>query len=311
MHDENLLRDSHDLWWVRSCLVEWSIAGRNAVVTGANSGIGFAVAIALVRAGAPTTLAVRDMDAGRAAADRIHAATGEDVATEHLDLTDRDSIGAFVERYTAEHDDLGVLVNNAGGIFGSRRVTAEGFEMTLATNHLGPFLLTHGLTPLLCASAPARVINVASSGHGFAADGIRFDDIEFSSKYSMRGAYGQSKLANILHAREFDARYGKLGVHAFSMHPGLVTTDIGRGGDSRIASVVWRITRWRQRTPTEGADTAVWLATSPNLPHPPGGYFEDREEGRSTRWARDDEQARRLWEYSEELLGVTGEASTP
>ena len=281
------------------------------MVTGANSGIGFAVAIGLVRAGALTTIAVRDMDAGRAAADRIRAAIGETVATEQLDLTDRYSIDAFVERYVATHDDLAVLVNNAGGIFGSRRVTAEGFEMTLATNHLGPFLLTRGLTPLLCASAPARVINVASSGHGYASEGIRFDDIGFSSKYSMREAYGQSKLANILHAREFDTRYGMLGAHAFSMHPGLVATDIGRGGDSRMASLVWRITRWRQRTPAEGADTAVWLATSESLPHPAGGYFEDRREGRSSRWARDDEQARRLWEYTEELLGVTGEASTP
>lgn len=281
------------------------------MVTGANSGIGFAVAIALVRAGAITTIAVRDMSAGRAAADRIHAETGARVAIEHLDLTDRGSIDGFVERYVAAHDDLGVLVNNAGGIFGSRRVTADGFEMTLATNHLGPFALTRGLTPLLCASAPARVINVASSGHGFASEGIRFDDIGFSSKYSMRGAYGQSKLANILHAREFDARYGTLGVHAFSMHPGLVTTDIGRGGDSRIASVVWRVTRWRQRTPAEGADTAVWLATTPSLPRPSGGYFEDRSEARSTRWARDDEQARALWAYTEEMLGVSGGASTP
>lgn len=281
------------------------------MVTGANSGIGFAVAIALARAGARTTIAVRDMEAGRAAADRIHGATGAIVATEHLDLTDRDSICAFVARYTSEHDDLGVLVNNAGGIFGSRRETADGVEMTFATNHLGPFLLTRGLTSLLCASAPARVVNIASSGHGFASEGIRFDDIGFSSKYSMRGAYGQSKLANILHAREFDARYGMLGVHAFSMHPGLVATDIGRGGDSRIASLVWSVTRWRQRTPAEGADTAVWLATSPSLPHPAGGYFEDRSEARSTRWARDDEQARRLWEYSEELLDATGRTSTP
>lgn len=288
--------------------MRWSIEDRPVIVTGGNSGIGFATATALADAGARVTITARDPAAGTEAADRIRERTGATVEMGILDLVDRESIRSFARRFSDDHDDLALLVNNAGGVFGSRVLTEDGIERTFATNHLGPFLLTSLLLPTLVRSAPARIIDVASSGHGFADQGIPFDDLGFASGYSMRRAYGVSKLANILHARELDRRYGERGVRAYAMHPGLVRTRIGRDGDSWLASLAWWVTAWRQRSPEAGADTVVWLATTDPAPEPHGGYFEDRTEARSTRWARSDEQAERLWDVSERLLGLSGDA---
>ena len=284
--------------------MSWSIVDRPVIVTGGNSGIGLATATALADAGAAVTITVRDREQGNEASRRIEADTGARVDVAILDLVDRSSVREFAAAFVAGHDDLAVLVNNAGGVFSGRTITDDGVELTFATNHLGPFLLTSSLSRLLVASAPSRVINVASSGHGFANDGIPFDDLTWESGYSLRGAYGASKLANILHARGLQARLGDSGVTAYAVHPGLVRTRIGRDGDSRLATIAWWLTAWRQRTPEEGADTVVWLATTDPEPEPRGGYFEDRSEARSTRWARSDEQADRLWRTSEQLLGI-------
>ncbi len=300
------MRDRVDTAPVRSPTVSWSIEERTVIVTGGNSGIGRATAGALSGAGAHVVITARDPERGTRAAAEIAAESGGRVDAMLLDLEDRESIRGFAEQVSDRATDLAVLINNAGGIFGRRELTRDGVERTFATNHLGPFLLTHLLTPLLASCAPSRVINVASSGHGYAREGIPFDDLTWERRYSMRGAYGVSKLANILHAREFDRRHRPEGVSGYSMHPGLVRTSIGRDGDSLVASVAWRITSWRQRSPAEGADTVAWLATADDDPEPHGGYFEDRTEARSTRHARDDQQAERLWRVSEELLGLAG-----
>jgi len=277
----------------------WDIADRNVLVTGGNSGIGRATATELARRGADVTITSRDPERGAAAAEEIarEASTRIDVIT--LDLADPHSVRRGADEYLSRHDHLHVLVNNAGGIFGSRALTATGDEMTLATNHLGPFAFTQFLLPVLVAPGSSRVISVASSGHGFARDGIRFDDITFEAKYSMAAAYGQSKLANILHARELDRRYRSAGVHAYAVHPGLVRTRIGRDGDSLFTVLYWGLRTPWLLTPEEGSDTIVWLASVEEPPEPVGGYFEKREEARSTRKARDDREAERLWEFSE------------
>lgn len=303
------MRDRVDAAPVRSPSVSWSIEERTVIVTGGNSGIGRATASALGRAGAHVVITARDPDRGTRAAEEIAEESGGRVDAMLLDLEDRESIRSFVERFSTSRTDLAVLVNNAGGIFGRRELTGDGVERTFATNHLGPFLLTHLLTSMLVSCSPSRVVNVASSGHGYASEGIPFDDLAWERRYSMRGAYGVSKLANILHAREFDRRHRPDGVSGYSMHPGLVRTSIGRDGDSLIASIAWRLTSWRQRSPAEGADTVAWLATADPDPEPHGGYFEDRSEARSTRHARDDQQAERLWRVSEGLLGLTGSSS--
>jgi NAD(P)-dependent dehydrogenase (short-subunit alcohol dehydrogenase family) len=282
--------------------VTWTIRSRTVLVTGGTSGIGRAVATALSAAGADVTITARRREAGSEVASDIIRSTGRPIGVLILDLADRSSVAAAIDEFLHEHHDLAVLVNNAGAVFGRRSLTPDGVERTLAVNHVGPFQLTLGLMPLLISSAPSRVVNVASSAHGWARDGFPFDDPHMERGYSQRVAYGQSKLANILHARSLAVRYGDRGLSAYAVHPGLVRTSIGRDGDSILASAAYRLFRWRMQTPAEGADTVVWLASTPDPPEPNGAYFDHRSIARSTRWARDDELAERLWGFTEDVL---------
>ena len=283
----------------------WSITNRTVLVTGGNTGIGKAIATALADCGADVVITVRDTRKGEIAAADIEAVTGKSVEVRILDLADLGSIRRFADDFTTEHNDLAVLVNNAGGIFGRRHSTVDGFERTFGTNHLGPFALTNLLTDLLVSSAPSRIVNVASSGHGYAKEGILFEDLMFEHRrFDQREAYGQSKLANILHVRELNRRLVSSGVTAYAIHPGLVSTDFGRG-DSLLVSLGMKLLRRRFRTPEEGAQTAVFVAVDPDVVEHAGGYFEDSAPTRSSRHAKDDDQARRLWEVSEELTATT------
>ncbi len=296
---------------VRSLLVSWTIQDRNVIVTGANSGIGRATAVALASAGAKVTIMCRNPSEGARAAAEIGFETGSEVACITIDLTDQSSIEAAADTYLRDGRDLSVLVNNAGAVFGTREVTNEGFERTLATNHLGPFLLTHLLSETLIRSAPSRVINVTSSGHGWARLGIRWDDPHLEGGYRLREAYGQSKLANILHARALAERFGDDGVSAYSVHPGLARTDIGRGGESRLVAAAYRLGHWKLPSPEAAADTVVWLATTPDPPEPNGGYFEQRRHARSSRWAREPSGPDRLWDMTTDLLQLPGGRRQP
>jgi NAD(P)-dependent dehydrogenase (short-subunit alcohol dehydrogenase family) len=296
---------------VASPVVSWSIEDRNVIVTGGSSGIGRATATALAAAGANVTITSRDPSRASNAARAIAETTGGHVESLVLDLTDRTSIEDAAATYRHGHDDLAVLVNNAGTAFDTRRTTPDGVELTFATNHLGPFILTALLLPLLESGAPSRVIDVASSGHGWAKEGIRFDDPTHRDRYRIWEVYGHSKLANILHARELARRLGSRGIHAYAAHPGLVRTSIGRGGDSLLTATAYRLFGWRMLSPEEGADTIVWLATSPEPAEPNGAYFDGRQVGRSTRWARDDDQAQRLWNLSEQLAAAGAEEDAP
>jgi len=281
----------------------WTIDGRTVLITGGNSGIGLAAATALARDGARVVITTRDPVKGEAARVVVMDETGISVEVGILDLADMDSVRRFAEDFLATHEELAVLINNAGAVIGSRKTTKDGFELTFGTNHLGPFLLTNLLTDLLLSSAPARIINVGSSGHGYAPEGIMFDDLMWDDRrYRQREVYGHSKLANILHAREANRRLSGSGVTAYSIHPGLVGTSFGTGGDSFVIGLGIRVVgRWL-RSPEEGADSVVWAATDPDISEEAGSYFADREVARSTRHARDDEQARRLWEVSEQIL---------
>lgn len=283
--------------------MDWNIEGKRVLITGGSSGLGLATATELIGRGADVTITARSTGRGLPAVAAIEAATGHACSLQILDLADSESVEGCARAITAERERLDVLINNAGAIFGRRHESADGWELTLATNHLGPFLLTHRLLPLLEDAGSARIINVASSGHGYAKEGFDFDDPHLERRYRMMAAYGQSKLANILHAGELDRRHGDQGIQAYSLHPGLVSTHIGRGGDAWLADLAWRVTRRRQITPEEGADTIVWLATEAD-PEPRGGYFEKRTEARSTRHARDSDQAERLWHFSMEALGL-------
>lgn len=288
----------------------WSLTDRTVLITGGNTGLGFATASALAETGANVVITSRNPDKGRAASDRIAEHTGNAVEVMQLDLASLASIRAFAAAFAAQHEDLAVLINNAGGIFGSRRVTEDGFEMTIGTNHLGPFLLTNLLTDMLEASAPSRIINVASSGHGYAKEGMHLDDLNWEHRpYRQQTVYGHSKLANILHVRELNRRLSPRGITAYAVHPGVVRTEFGSGGDSWIVRIGMKIIGRRLLSPDEGAATAIWAATDQDIVDQAGGYFAECKPARSTRHARDDEQARQLWELSDQLVDAAGSGS--
>jgi NAD(P)-dependent dehydrogenase (short-subunit alcohol dehydrogenase family) len=284
--------------------VDWNLTNRSVIITGATSGIGKAVAMRLATTGARLTITARNQDRARVVAEEITGLTGNTVTILPVDFADLDSVRRAAQTYVDTNEDLAVLINNAGAVVGNRSTTVDGYETTFATNHLGPFLFTDLLLGLLVASAPSRVINTASVAHTYAKEGILFDDLGFDNRrYKFMEVYGHSKLANILHAVELNARYGDDGVTAVAIHPGVVRTGLGSGTSRivRLANMVGG--RW-MRSPEEGADTIVWLATEPGLDISKGIYFENRAVSKSTSHARDASQAQRLWDVSEGLTAA-------
>ncbi len=280
----------------------WNIADRAVLITGGTSGLGRATALKLAEHGASVTITSRDAKRAERAAREITEATGSEIHRMVVDLSDLSSVRSFADDYLAQISRTDVLVNNAGNMFSSRRETVDGHEMTFATNHLGPFLLTSLLSESLSHGGTSRVINVSSIAHARARAGIRFDDVEWKQgRYTMMDVYGHSKLANILHAYELNARFGH-DIDAYAMHPGVVGTSLGRGG-SLVVRAATKFGRPWMRTADEGADTIVWLAMEPTIDTTEGIYFHDLAPEQSIRSARNPEQAARLWRLSESLVG--------
>ncbi len=273
------------------------------LITGGNSGIGKHTAIGLAKRGAQVVITSRNPDKGQAALAEIREASGGGkVELMRLDLASFDSIRAFAASFTQAHDRLDSLINNAGLIIDERRETEEGFEMTFGVNHLGHFLLTRELLPLLEKTPGARLINLASDAHKAARKGMSWDDLQRTQSYGGAGfaAYGESKLANILFTREFAKRHGDADITAVSVHPGAIRSGFGMDGDmSGVAGLIYKVARPFMKTPAKGAETSVYLASAPLAELEPGGYYANCKPARSTRFARDDAAARRLWELSE------------
>lgn len=285
--------------------------GKTVVVTGGNSGIGFETAAALCEMGARVLVTARNADKGRAALGRIatraeSAGKGGGAQLVVFDLADLASVRRGAEEILEQAPRLHVLVNNAGLVLSERAETADGLEATFAINHLGPFLLTNLLLDRIRASVPARIVNVASTAHGSARKGIPFDDLQSTRRYRTMRVYGQSKLANILFTLELARRLDGTGVTANSLHPGTVRTGYGGDGDAKgLLAFGIRMSAPFFLSPAQGARTSVYLASSPEVDGVSGKYFVKCKAVEPKRWARDHEAARRLWQVSEELVGLT------
>ncbi|WP_188193866.1 oxidoreductase [Nonomuraea sp. SYSU D8015] len=270
------------------------LTGKTAVVTGANSGIGLPTALELTRHGARVVVAARSPEKGRAAVAQIAGEVpGAQVEYGRLDLADL----ASVREFAAGVDTVDLLINNAGVLSGSRQETKDGFELQFGTNHLGHFALTGLLLPKLLARPGARVVTVSSDAH--AAGRIDFDDLGLERKYSLFGAYGRSKLANLLFMYELKRRAEQAGADLVSVatHPGVTATNIVKLGPFQFLMGIF------MKSASAGAVPSLYAATSPDIR---GGEFIGPRLKRLTpsRTARSEEVARRLWEVSTELTGV-------
>ena len=285
-----------------------SMHGKVVVVTGSNVGIGLETAVGVAALQATTVLACRNQAKAEAAAKEVTRRTwNDDVHVVALDLADLASVRKAAEDILSRWDRLDVLVNNAGGTWSRRRLTAQGFEYTFGVNHLGHFYLTNLLLARLESDAPARVVSVTSIGHHFARGGMRFDDLQSERSYEGMDAYCRSKLANVLFVRELARREAAAGVTANAAHPGWVRSSFAMDGDTEgIVGLGMRVMRPLQISPRRGARTSIYLATSPEVAEKTGMYWVRSKPGRMSQHERDDAAAERLWSESEQLLVSAG-----
>ncbi|HEX3793312.1 MAG TPA: SDR family oxidoreductase [Acidimicrobiales bacterium] len=281
------------------------MTGKTVVVTGGNSGIGLETALALGNLGARVIISARNPSRGAAAVDLIGARISGVGSVELVvfDLADLASVRAGAAELLERCPRLDVLINNAGLILSERTETVDGYESTLAINHLGPFLLTTLLLPRLVASAPVRIVNVASTAHSTVRGGLPFDDLQSTGSYRGMKVYSQSKLANILFTNELAARLAAQGVTANSLHPGTVRTGYGADGDAGgLLALGIRIAKPFFLSPAKGALTSAYLAASPEVEGVSGKYFVKCREKAPSKWASKEEHAHRLWDISEQMV---------
>jgi len=287
-------------------------SGRIAIVTGANSGLGFDTAAVLADKGAHVVLAVRNLDKGKDAIDRIKSKSpGAVVSLQELDLTSLDSVRKAADRLRADYPRIDLLINNAGVMYvPTRETTKDGFEMQFGTNHLGHFALDGLLIDNLLPVEGSRVVTVSSFGHKIMAK-IHFDDLKFDRGYNRVAAYGQSKLANLLFTYELQRRLTAKGAPttALAAHPGFSDTELMRHLPSIIPEPLWRLFT---QPADMGALTTLRAATDPTAHggqyYGPGGIGELQGHPKvvaSSKQSHDEDLQRRLWTVSEELTGVT------
>ena len=272
--------------------------GKYILITGATNGIGLAAAEALAALGTNIAIVGRNETRIKIAAARVKAAAakGTTVGTFIADLSSQAAVRNLAAEVLARYPRLDVLVNNAGAMYTTRQVTADGIELTWAVNHLAPFLLTTLLLDRLKEGAPARIITTASEAHR--GTHIPFDDLNAERSYRGFRRYGQTKLANILFTVELASRLQGSGVTANCFHPGLVATGFNRN-NGLLTDLAMTVLRPVSRGPEKGAETLVWLATAPEVAKMSGGYFVDEQYSMPSAEGQDRQTARRLWEVSE------------
>lgn len=282
------------------------IQGKVCVVTGANSGIGRETALGLARAGATVVLVCRDRSKGEVALSEIkRSSSNKNVLLLTADLTQASDIQTLQSDVKDKFGHVHVLINNAGAIFGERRTTEEGIELTFATNHLNYFMMTHAFMKLLLAGAkeagrPSRIINVASEAHRQ----VRSETFDWqfeNTDFKPMNVYGLSKLANILFTRELAQRLNPAECTVNSLHPGVVKTGFGTNNDWGLLGFLFNAARPFFLTPEQGAKTSLYLATENSLAETHGAYFKNCKETRPSRFAFNEKMSKSLWDTSVKL----------
>ncbi|MCL4249929.1 MAG: SDR family oxidoreductase [Anaerolineae bacterium] len=282
--------------------------GKVTLVTGATNGIGKVAARELARMGATVIVAGRDADKTESVVQEIKSATGNKrVEKAVADLSVMSGVRSLARQIEDRYDRLDVLLNNAGAIFNSKQITADGLEMTFALNHMNYFLLTHLLLDLLKVSAPARIINVASDAHR-TVRALKLDDIRNPKHYQGFAAYGRSKLANVLFTYELARRLSGSGVTANTLHPGAVATGFGMNNRGLINQVMFRAFHMLSMSDEQGAQTSIYLASSPEVTNVSGSYFTRSTPVASSPLSYDETLQRRLWALSETIAGTQSAA---
>ena len=284
------------------------MAGKTVLVTGGSSGIGRATALGLATMGAHLAITGRDRERTDSAAREIRAAGGGPVDVLVADLSSQSEVRRLADEVLQRLPRIDVLVNNVGGYWNSRHVTADGLERTFALNHLAPFLLTHLLLDRLTHSSPARVVTVSSQAH--TQGRIDFDDLQGERDYSGAKAYNQSKLANVLFTYELARRLqatpvlDQAVVTANVLHPGVVSTSFGAEDPATVQRLFVPLLRHLMKAPAQGAATSIYVASAPHLEHVTGRYFTNSKPKRSSQRSYEEDVAARLWHVSADLVHV-------
>ena len=280
------------------------MVGKTVLVTGATGGIGKATAVGLARLGARVGITGRDIARAEAAAADIRA-TSNNAAVDAFaaDLSSQTEVRRLAREVLDLYPRLDVLVNNVGGFWTHRHVTADGLEHTFALNHLAPFLLTKLLLDRLKASAPARIVTVSSGAH--TAGRIDFDDLQAERKYSGQRAYNASKLANVMFTYELARRLQGSGVTATVLHPGVVSTAFGAEDQAAFFTILSPLIRPFMKTTAQGAATSIYLASSAQVEGLTGQYFANSKPKNSSKSSYDDDASRHLWQVSANLVGLS------
>ncbi|XP_041853723.1 retinol dehydrogenase 13-like [Melanotaenia boesemani] len=289
------------------CRSKARLDGKTVLITGANTGIGKETAVDLAKRGARVILACRDMDRANEAAKDVRKRSGNyNVIVKKLDLASLESVRQLAKDVLASEERLDVLINNAGIMSCPQWKTEDGFEMQFGVNHLGHFLLTNCLLDLLEKSAPSRIVNVSSLAHERGQ--IYYDDINQENDYHPWKSYGQSKLANVLFTRELANRLQGTGVTTYSLHPGIIRTELARHFWPAIP--LWKRVMYTPivfliKSPTAGAQTTIYCAVDESLQNESGLYYSDCARKAVAPQAQDDEDAKKLWDLSASMVGLT------
>jgi retinol dehydrogenase-14 len=284
-----------------------SMSGKTILITGGTGGIGRAAAVGLASMGARVGIIGRDRTRGEAAAAAIATGSGNPAIDVFVaDMSSQTDVRRVADEILAAYRRLDVLLNNVGGFWSHRHETADGLEHTFALNHLAPFLLTNLLLERLIASAPARIVTVSSGAQAMGR--IDFDDLMGERNYSGQQAYNQSKLANVMFTYELARRLAGTGVTATAVHPGMTNTSFSGEDPSPIFAPLVMVMRPFMQKPDRGADTPVYLSSSPDAEGLTGMYFANRRPKRSNKSTYDLDATARLWRMSADLVGLVPDA---